>query len=333
MKTTILFSLIIFLNSLGLAQTNAPEVTNVTFSQRTDGSFIADIYYDLNDADGDTMEVSLQVSDDNGTSWSFTCNDINGDVGADILSGTGKHIIWDFSTEHPQIFGDQFRMKINATEQLITGTVTDIDGNTYQTVKIGNQWWMAENLKVTHYNNGDNIPHVTNNNTWASLLTGAYCNYNNDINNVATYGRLYNWYAVDDSRNIAPAGWHVPTDDEWKQMEMYLGMSQASANAIGFRGTDEGGKMKTTGTIQGGDGLWNYPNVGATNSSGFSAFPGGFRKHDGTFYLMGGNAVLWSSTEYSSIDAWYRVLYYSYSLVVRTNYYKQSGFSVRCVRD
>ena len=94
----------------------------------------------------------------------------------------------------------------------IMGTVTDIDGNIYQTVKIGNQWWMAENLKVTHYRNGEAIPNVTDNATWTGLTTGAYCEYNNDVNNVATYGRLYNWYAVDDSRNIAPAGWHVASD-------------------------------------------------------------------------------------------------------------------------
>ena len=151
-----------------------------------------------------------------------------------------------------------------------TGTVTDIDGNTYQTVKIGDQWWMAENLKVTCYRNGDAIPNITDGTTWASLSTGAYCEYNNDINNVATYGRLYNWYAVTDSRNIAPAGWHVPSDAEWKQLEMYLGMSQSEADATGWRGTDEGGKLKEVGTMH-----WNSPNTGATNESGFTALPGG----------------------------------------------------------
>jgi uncharacterized protein (TIGR02145 family) len=105
--------------------------------------------------------------------------------------------------------------------------VTDYDGNVYQIVLIGGQCWMMENLKVTHYRNGDPIPHVPNIGEWYGLSSGAYCDYNNDPGNVETYGRLYNWYAVDDSRNIAPEGWHVPTDDEWKQLEMYLGMSQA----------------------------------------------------------------------------------------------------------
>lgn len=95
-----------------------------------------------------------------------------------------------------------------------TGTVTDIDGNVYQTIKIGNQWWMAKNLKVTHYRNGEAIPNITNDSEWINLSTGAYCAYNNDNGNIATYGLLYNWYTVVDSRNIAPSGWHVPTDDE-----------------------------------------------------------------------------------------------------------------------
>jgi len=102
----------------------------------------------------------------------------------------------------------------------LSGTVTDIDGNVYQTIKIGDQWWMAENLKVTHYRNSDPIPHVTDGGTWSYLFTGAYCEYDNNPANVAIYGRLYNWYAVGDSRNIAPEGWHVPSDDEWKQLEM-----------------------------------------------------------------------------------------------------------------
>ena len=206
--------------------------------------------------------------------------------------------------------------------------VVDYDGNTYFTVKIGDRCWMAQNLKVTHYRNGDPIPHVTDNSTWQGLTTGAYCNYDNDEGNVATYGRLYNWYAVDDSRNIAPEGWHVPTDDDWKQLEMYLGMSQAEADAEGWRGTDEGGKLKEAGTT-----LWYAPNTGATNESGFTALPGGYRYGNGLFYDMGYLAYFWSSTESSSLGAWYRNLYYYGSQVSRNYDYKQDGFSIRCVRD
>jgi len=186
---------------------------------------------------------------------------------------------------------------------------------------------MMENLKVTHYRSGDPIPNVTNPTTWGSLTTGAYCGYNNDPANVNTYGRLYNWYAVDDSRNIAPEGWHVPTDEEWKQLEMYLGMSQAEADATGGRGTDEGGKLKETGTTH-----WGYPNTGATNESGFSALPGGDRSYD-TFYNMGLTAGFWSSTEYNSTSARYRYLTFHESQVTRRLHNKHYGFSVRCVRD
>jgi uncharacterized protein (TIGR02145 family) len=208
------------------------------------------------------------------------------------------------------------------------GFVTDIDGNTYRTVKIGNQWWMAENLRVTHYRNGDPIPHVTDAGAWAGLATGAYCSYDNDDAYVDNYGRLYNWFAVDDSRNIAPEGWHVPTDEEWKVMEMYLGMSQAEADAADWRGTDEGGKLKETGTTH-----WNAPNVGATNESGFFARPGGLRTLNGIYNNIWYYAFFWSSTELNSSNAWFRYLINSSAQVYRYSDYKQDGFSVRCVKD
>ena len=206
-------------------------------------------------------------------------------------------------------------------------TVTDFDGNVYQTVTIGTQVWMMENLKVTHYRNGDPIPNVTDGGAWDGLTTGAYCEYNIEVNNVATYGRLYNWYAVADSRNIAPEGWHVPSDDEWKQLEMYLGMSQAEADSTGYHCTDEGGKLKEVGTTQ-----WADPNTGATNESGFSALPGGCRDRGGYFDYLGSNAYFWSSEDGSSV-AWYRSLGCSNSQVDRYDYSKRPGFSVRCVRD
>jgi uncharacterized protein (TIGR02145 family) len=215
------------------------------------------------------------------------------------------------------------------------GIVTDIDGNSHLTVQIGTQCWMAENLKVTHYRNGDALPNVTSNLEWDNLRTGAYCNYDNDAGNVAIYGLLYNWYAVSDSCGIAPEGWHVPSDAEWKQLEMYLGMSQSEADATGWRGTDEGVKMKATGTIEGGDGLWYFSNRAATNESGFSALPGGVRHIHGNIYFdgMGMDANFWSSTENNIVTAWSRYLYYDDSEVIRFDYDKQYGFSVRCIRD
>jgi uncharacterized protein (TIGR02145 family) len=218
----------------------------------------------------------------------------------------------------------------NCCESDCPPIVTDIDGNTYFTVEIGDQCWMAENLEVTHYRNGDPIPNVTDVGEWLGLSTGAYCNYDNDEGNVATYGRLYNWYAVDDSRSIAPEGWHVPTDEELKQLEMYLGMSQFEADNIGWRGTDEGGKLKETGTTH-----WLSPNTGTTNESGFTVLPGGYRNHpDGNFNVINDWAYFWSSSESSSSAAIDRSLTHEYLQIYRyNNSEKRHGNSVRCVRD
>jgi len=211
---------------------------------------------------------------------------------------------------------------------LTTGTVTDIDGNVYKTVKIGNQWWMAENLKVMHYRNNDPIDYVIDDTDWANLTTGAYCYYDNNSSHSAVYGALYNWYAVEDSRNIAPAGWHVPTDDEWKQLEMVLGMSQTEADSNGIRGTDEGGKLKETGTSH-----WKSPNTGSTNESGFTALPGGYRNYYGSFSTMGYYAVFWLTTDSNSFSAWHRKLSYNSVNIDRSSESKKCGFSIRCVKD
>lgn len=207
-------------------------------------------------------------------------------------------------------------------------TMTDIDGNTYFTVKIGDQCWMAENLEVTHYRNGDPITNVSDAAEWSALSTEAYCDYDNNPVNAAIYGRLYNWYAISDSRNIAPEGWHVPSDEEIKQLEMYLGMSQEDADATSLRGTDEGGKLKEIGTTH-----WDNPNAGASNLSSFTALPGGHRSFEGEFLNISENAALWSSTEYSSLHAWFRYLGDYTSQVIRNHNGKKWGYSVRCVKD
>ncbi|MBU0712688.1 fibronectin type III domain-containing protein [bacterium] len=206
-------------------------------------------------------------------------------------------------------------------------SVTDIDDNVYKVVKIGNQWWMAENLKVKRYRNGNLIPNVTDGMTWANLETGAYCNNFNIEYYGNVYGALYNGYAVNDSRNIAPEGWHVPSDEEWKELEMYLGMSQSEADTFGWRGTDEGGKLKETGTNH-----WNSPNTGATNVSGFTALAGGYRDGLSDWSLPGYRAYFWSSTGLESSGAYARCLIYNNSNISRSSG-KGDGYSVRCVRN
>jgi uncharacterized protein (TIGR02145 family) len=201
---------------------------------------------------------------------------------------------------------------------LAMATVTDIDGNVYETVLIGDQLWMAENLKVTHYRNGDEIPTGLDNTNWTSTTQGAFAVYGDDPMNAETYGNLYNWYAVDDSRGVCPEGFHVPTDNEFTVLTDYLDGTSVA-----------GGKMKEAGF-----GHWNSPNTGATNESGFTGLPAGYRYYStGVYYGMGDYGYFWSSTEYSSNFAWYRELNYDYSEVDRGSISKRNGFSVRCLRD
>jgi len=196
-------------------------------------------------------------------------------------------------------------------------TVTDYDGNVYPTVTIGTQTWMAENLKTTKYNDGTAIPLVTNSTEWSNLTTPGYCWYNNDEASYKnTYGALYNWYTVN-TEKLCPTGWHVPTDSEWVTLTDYLGGISVA-----------GGKLKETGTTH-----WKNPNTGATNESGFTALPGGYRSNDGAFDDVGYYGSWWSSTEYSTTNAYSRRLYYNYAYFYRLYYNKKLGYSVRCVRD
>jgi uncharacterized protein (TIGR02145 family) len=192
------------------------------------------------------------------------------------------------------------------------GTVTDVEGNTYNTVKIGDQWWMAENLKVTKYRNEEPISDV-----WA---------YNDSEDSVETYGRLYSWHEVnkydtenDSDYNIAPEGWHVPKDDEWQKLEDYL-------TNHGHSGTEGTALKSTTGWYDGGNGTDDY---------GFTGLPAGYRTNTGDYFSMSYGALFWSATKYSSSSsyAWYWNLVYDYTIFDRTNYDKDYGFSVRCVRD
>ena len=198
------------------------------------------------------------------------------------------------------------------------GSVTDIDGNIYKTVKIGTQWWMAENLKTVRYNNGDSIPNVKILNDWIHLTVGAYCNYDNDENNVSTYGRLYNWYTLNDERKLAPTGWHISTDLEWDILTNYLGGEVLA-----------GGRLKETNTLH-----WKSPNSGANNLSGFTALPGGFRQHAGPFISIGYIGVFWTDTEYGMDKALKQILWFHESYIEKSLWeYKNAGLSIRCVKN
>ncbi|MHB9142711.1 MAG: fibrobacter succinogenes major paralogous domain-containing protein, partial [Paludibacter sp.] len=198
-----------------------------------------------------------------------------------------------------------------------TATVSDYDGNVYHTVTIGTQVWMVENLKTTHYNDGTTIPLVTDTTSWNNLSTPAYCWYNNSSSYKTTYGALYNWYTVNTGK-LAPTGWRVPTDADWTILSAYLGGVSVA-----------GGKLKESGTSH-----WQSPNTGATNESGFTALPGGWRNLSPTlYYSLGYDATWWSTTEGISGGAWCRDMSYNDASFVSGNYNKNYGFSVRCVKN
>ena len=212
------------------------------------------------------------------------------------------------------------------------GSITDIDGNTYKTVTIGTQTWMAENLKVTKYNDGIAIPNVTDDTAWSELTTGALCDYDNTPSNSETYGKLYNWHAVNTGK-LCPTGWNVPSDAEWTTLQNYL-----IANGYNYDATTTDNKIAkalaattdwntstTTGAI-GNDLTLN-------NSTGFSALPGGYRYSTGSFRTLGNYGIWWSATENSTDKAWVRALDYNYTNLSSYNIGKRYGFSVRCVRD
>jgi uncharacterized protein (TIGR02145 family) len=192
-----------------------------------------------------------------------------------------------------------------------TVTVTDIDGNVYHTITIGTQVWMVENLKTTHYRDGSAIPNVTDA-SWGSLTTGAYRDYNNSVTNSTTYGRLYNWHAVNDSRKLAPAGWHIPTDAE-------ITVLTTNAGGVSVAGTN----LKASAS--------NTPAWDGSNSSGFTALPAGYTL--GSYNSMGSLAYFWSATACSSTSAWYLGLGTGYATTFHLNDVKTGGFSVRCIKD
>jgi uncharacterized protein (TIGR02145 family) len=205
------------------------------------------------------------------------------------------------------------------------GAGVTFNGYNYSSIVLGNgQEWMAENLRTTSYANGDPIPNVTSFSLWTTLTSGAWTHYNNDSQYETPYGKLYNWYTINDSRNICPSGWHVPNNGEWDTLINYLDSSAAG----GLLANSAGGKMKSLGTL-----YWQNPNANATNESGFSGFPGGSRNYLGFESYIGHFGTWWSSTEGYTYDAYVRILDFSNGFVHFDYEDKRNGFSVRCIKD
>jgi uncharacterized protein (TIGR02145 family) len=202
-------------------------------------------------------------------------------------------------------------------ENNTASTIKDIDGNVYHTVIIGSQVWMAENLEVAHYRNGDTIPSPNDSAQWSYRTTGAYCRYNVFRDPSTINDKLYNWFTVNDSRKIAPEGWHVPNDSDWNVLITYLGGE-----------TVTGGKLKEIGTSH-----WASPNTDASNTSGFTALPDGLLNYYGKFTAMGSYGYWWSTTAYDTQEANYQSVNYSNGTITRNHFYKTYGLSVRCIKD
>ena len=335
MKTitlTLIFTII-----TGNVFSQSGSITNINPAQRTDGSMIIDITYDLAGPEPDYY-ITVEASFDGGVNFN-PADSVSGDAGADIVPGTGKHIEWIFGAEYPGTYSDQTQIRLTASFSSCgepcpgMPTVTDIDGNQYNTVLIGNQCWMKENLKTTTYRNGTAIPNVTDANAWSNLTTGAYVWYVNDISWKDKYGALYNWFTTVDPNGLCPTGWHVPTHGEWTALTDYIGGTSSP------HGNELKSCRQVNSPLGGGCNTSEHPRWNehgthyGTDDYGFSGLPGGGRNYDGYFYYVGDYGIWWSSTEYSSSSAWGRRLGYTNGGVYVNGGYKRRGFSVRCLRD
>lgn len=238
----------------------------------------------------------------------FSCRNKSGKTYNEKESGPGQVVSDTGGTQNKSVMNPELQVQEK---------VKDIEGNEYNTIKIGKQTWMVKNLKATRYNDGKPVKLVTDSTAWATLSSPGYCWYDNDLSSFKpSYGALYNGYAIS-AGQLCPTDWHVASDADWTILINYLGGESVA-----------GGRLKEPGTS-----YWVSPNTGATNESGFTALPGGLRYHDGIFHDFGFSGYWWSSTSYSEERAFFRYMDYEYSNVFRFDNVKKIGFSVRCVRD
>jgi uncharacterized protein (TIGR02145 family) len=234
------------------------------------------------------------------------------------ISGLTEGATYNFRVKAENALGVTYGNNLTFVPVAPPTSITDIEGNVYSIITFGTQTWMAGNLKTTKYNDNTDIPNVTDGTTWIALTSPGFCWYNNDQATYKdTYGALYNFYTVSTGK-LCPAGWHVPTDSEFTTFTNFLGDISLA-----------GGKIKEAGTLH-----WTSPNTGATNVTGFTALPAGYRTDTGTFDGIGLYEEWWTSTPYNSIKPWYRsVGYLTSAIEVKNGSLNQRGFSIRCIKD
>lgn len=278
------------------------QLTTVVFQYDTSKTYTHTIS-PLPDTTSKNYNIAFSVTLTNlkpNTQYHFRINAIN-------VSGTGNGADVAFKTT------DTSNVVINFNPDLTYDSIYDSEGNKYRTIQIGTQTWMAENLRSTRLDDGTEIPFIPDVTAWSLLTTPGYCWYNSDS---VGYGALYNWYTANTGK-LCPAGWHVPSDEEWTTLTDYLGGKSIA-----------GAKLKEAGTSH-----WLSPNTGATNETGFTALPSGYRNYAGGYNSIKDYGLWWTSTEWASTSAWYRDVYYGYIAADRSNSNKKGGASIRCVKD
>lgn len=277
------------------------------------------------------LQPTIKIAQLDGSSKTINISDINEIV---IQNNNNNNVLEIFGfnkqvsyypvevIKNIQFDGSQTQMTINYVNSSKAFNLSQIDSiiivkDNFQPITIGKQVWMLKNLNVDTYKNGVKITHAVDSATWISSIYGAWCYYNNDSTNGAVYGKLYNWYAVFDPRGLAPKGWHIPSNDEWDTLVVYLGSESVT-----------GTKCKETGTKH-----WIDPNKGATNECGFTALPGGYRADDCSFGFLAKDGLWWSSTKYDVPRAWAWLMFNYSTDIIKDMYTKEYGLSVRCIKD
>jgi uncharacterized protein (TIGR02145 family) len=321
-----------FLLFLSVVSVNAQTLSNIDFF--AEGKKVI-ITYDLSDCEaGEYYDVTLTFVEQS-TLKVTVPKTISGDIKK--VSCGSKRIMWDIGADVTTLSGRFYpELEVKKADKSI---VSDIDGNTYKTVQIGTQVWMAENLKTAKYNDGTMIPNITDDNLWSNLTSGAWVYFNNDASYNNNYGKLYNWYAVSKTtngkKNICPKGWHVPTDSDWNKLVKFIdsgadtSMSLAQSPTAGVKL-----KSKATNTLLYKYIGWNImtPASPATDDYGFSALPAGLRDQAGYFSDLRDRVFFWSATD-SGGGPWYRKMENNADGFYRDTFWKWGGFSVRCLKD